>query len=73
MALLLRATRVAQGAEAWPVASNMLHMLRGLATTSSGQAAAAQPMPADEAAAEPAQPAVARWKQDLGVIRTDWT
>lgn len=71
---LLQASRLAQGAfGVAPVTYQFLQSLRGLASTTTGvAAAAAQPMPADEAS-EPAGPLEPRWRSELGVIRTDWT
>jgi hypothetical protein len=71
---LLQASRLAQGAFGIaPVSFQFLQSLRGLASTTTGAAAAAaQPLPADEAA-EPAGPSEPRWRSELGVIRTDWT
>lgn len=77
MALLLGAKQLAQGAfGVAPVTFNFLKSVRGLASTTTGAAAAAaQPLPAEEAAPEAVShtDAADRWKPELGVIRTDWT
>jgi hypothetical protein len=71
---LLQASRLAQGAlGVAPVTFQFLQALRGLASTTTGAAAAAaQPLPADEAA-EPAGLSEPRWRSEVGVVRTNWT
>ena len=81
MALLLGASKLAQGGAfgVAPVTLSFLKSIRGLASTTTGASAAAQPLTAEEAAPEPAAAqqahsnAAPRWKSELGVIRTDWT
>lgn len=79
MALLLGASKLAQGGALGvaPVTLSFLKSIRGLASTTTGAAAAAQPLQAAEEAPEPAaaqhSSAGPRWKSELGVIRTDWT
>ncbi|KAF6263925.1 hypothetical protein COO60DRAFT_1487967 [Scenedesmus sp. NREL 46B-D3] len=67
MALLLQASVLARSAFA---ASALVsaRTVRAIASSSNSQAAAAQPLAAeDEAPAEP------RWSHELGAVRTDWT